>query len=138
MVYVPARHMRPERYSVGGKHLQRYEEYTINPRVWLPQDLRTRTEASSRRLAERLLEAVRGEGLEVHPYQPIRDRVLRGKQSWVPAVLRYSLAQNAVLVESCNMNNIEDRANLASQVWRERFARSLVAGLARAFGSDGG
>jgi N-acetylmuramoyl-L-alanine amidase len=49
-------------------------------------------------------------------------------------VLKYSLAQNAILVECCNMANDTDRAQLLDQEWRERFARDVVAGIAAAFG----
>ena len=69
----------------------------------------------------------------VHPYEPIRDRVLRGRRSWVPAVLRYTAAQNAVLVEACNMANPEDRTLLLQWEWRESFARAVVEGTASAF-----
>jgi N-acetylmuramoyl-L-alanine amidase len=51
----------------------------------------------------------------------------------VPAVLRYTAAQNAVLLEVCNMANPEDRAELLTAEWREQFARAVVEGMASAF-----
>jgi N-acetylmuramoyl-L-alanine amidase len=51
----------------------------------------------------------------------------------VPAVLRYTAAQNAVLLEACNMANPEDRALLLQAAWRERFSRAVVEGMAAAF-----
>jgi N-acetylmuramoyl-L-alanine amidase len=51
----------------------------------------------------------------------------------VPAVLRYTAAQNAMLVECCNLGNADDRANLVSASWREEFARSVVEGISQAF-----
>ena len=63
----------------------------------------------------------------------VRDRVLRGRRSWVPAVLRFTAAQNAVLLEACNMANTEDRALLQQSAWREQFARAVVEGMASAF-----
>jgi N-acetylmuramoyl-L-alanine amidase len=48
-------------------------------------------------------------------------------------VLRYTAAQNAVLVECCNMANESDRALLVDREWREEFARGVVEGVAEAF-----
>ncbi len=133
MAYVPSRYLRPKSFGVGRKVMREYREYRRDPRVRLSARLKARTEASSRRLAERLIEALRREGLEVHPYEPIRDSVLRGRRRWVPAVLRYSLAQNAVLIECCNLANERDRHLLLKRSWRERFARAVVGGVARTF-----
>lgn len=133
MVYVPARSLRPDRYSPGLRSLRGFEEVRVDPNVVLSRDFKARAEASSRRLAAHVVASLRDDGLEVHPYEPVRDRVLRGSRSWVPAVLKYSLAQNAILVECCNMANDADRAQLLEQEWRERFARNVVAGIAAAF-----
>lgn len=137
MVYVPARSLRPDRYSPGLRSLRGFEEVRDDPTVTLSRDFKARAEASSRRLATRVVASLRDDGLGVHPYQPVRDRVLRGSRSWVPAVLKYSLAQNSILVECCNMANDADRAQLLEQEWRERFARDVVAGIAAAFGGGG-
>ena len=136
MVYVPARHLRPDRYAPQLEGLAAFAEVRENPTVVLSRNFRARAEASSRRLADRIVAALRSDDLAVHPYEPVRDRVLRGQSTWVPAVLRYSLAQNAVLVECCNMANDDDRALLLEQEWRERFARAVVAGIAAAFSSE--
>jgi N-acetylmuramoyl-L-alanine amidase len=136
MAYVPSRHLRPSSYSIKTGSITRYREHKAGPTVQLSSRFMARAEASSLRLAESLMTAVRGNGLAVHPYRPVRDRVLRGKRSWVPAVLRYSLAQNAVLLECCNLANAEDLKLLQDRSWRERFARSVVAGLASAYGTD--
>jgi len=133
MVYVPARGLRPDRYSPGLRSLRGFEEVRDDPNVVLSRDFKARAEASSRRLAAHVVASLRDEGLAVHPYEPVRDRVLRGSRSWVPAVLKYSLAQNAILVECCNMANDADREQLLDREWRERFARSVVAGIAAAF-----
>lgn len=133
MIYVPARHLRPSSFSVRRRSLQRYAEYRRHPRVKLSKRFRARAEASSRQLATHIIVRLRRDGLEVHPYQPVRGSVLRGRRRWVPAVLRYNLAQNAILVECCNLANREDRTLLLSARWRERFARAVVQGLAADF-----
>jgi N-acetylmuramoyl-L-alanine amidase len=136
MVYVPSRHMRPDSYSVKHRSIRRYQEYRNHPDLQLSSRFKSRAEASSRHLAKQILKAIGESDLAVHPYKPIRDRVMHGRRSYVPAVLRYSMAQHAVLVECCNMGNAADRKNLRSQVWREQLARSIVAGLAAAFAGE--
>ncbi|MCD4749208.1 MAG: N-acetylmuramoyl-L-alanine amidase [Thermoanaerobaculales bacterium] len=133
MVYVPSRHLRPRSYRAETKGIERHQEYREHPTVKLTSEFSSRAEASSRHLAAEILESLRRNEVPVHANKPIRDRILRGRRKWVPAVLRYSLAQNAVLVECVNMANKEDRANLVDQEWRELFARSLVEGIASAF-----
>jgi len=134
MVYVPARDLRPSApYTVRHPDIARYAEYRNHPTVRLGDEFKARAEASSRHFAQSIVSSLGSHGIGVHPYQPVRDRVLRGRRSWVPAVLRYSAAQNAVLLECCNMANPEDRALLLRLDWRERFARAVVEGMGAAF-----
>jgi N-acetylmuramoyl-L-alanine amidase len=134
MVYVPSRYLRPTTpYTVRRRDIQRYTEYRNHPTVRLGPEFKARVEASSRHMAQRILASLERNEIGIHPYEPVRDRVLRGRRSWVPAVLRYSAAQNAVLLECCNMANAGDRALLQQWEWRERLARSVVEGMASAF-----
>ncbi len=133
MVYVPSRYLRPTSYTVDRRDIQKYAEYRNHPTVRLGTEFKARVEASSRRLAEHIIESLDRNRIVVHPDEPVRDRVLRGRRSWVPAVLRYTAAQNAVLVECCNMANEADRSLLVDRRWREEFARGVVEGIAGAF-----
>jgi N-acetylmuramoyl-L-alanine amidase len=133
MVYVPSRYLRPSTYKVRRQDITRYAEYRNHPTVRLGPEFKARVEASSRHLAENLVASFGRTGILIHPDEPVRDRVLRGRRSWVPAVLRYTAAQNAVLVECCNMANAADRELLVDQEWREAFARGVVEGMAAAF-----
>ena len=134
MVYVPSRYLRPSRpYTVSRHDIKAFAEFRSHPTIRLGDDFKARVEASSRHLAESLVASLDRNGLAVHPNEPVRDRVLRGRRGWVPAVLRYTAAQNAVLVECCNLANAEDRELMLSREWRERFARAVVEGLAAAF-----
>ncbi len=138
MVYVPSRYMRPPTFTVRHPQIGRYQEYRNHPTVRLGPSFKARVEASSRHLAERLVDRFEANDVETHPYQPVRDRILRGRRSFVPAVLRYTAAQHAVLVEACNMANDADRALLLEAAWRERFARSVVEGISAAYDGAGG
>ena len=134
MIYVPSRYLRPSTpFTVRRQDIQRYAEYRNHPTIRLGSEFKARVEASSRHLAQGILASLERNEIGVHPYEPVRDRVLRGRRSWVPAVLRYTAAQNAVLLECCNMANDGDRALLQQQDWRELFARSVVEGMASAF-----
>jgi N-acetylmuramoyl-L-alanine amidase len=133
MVYVPSRYLRPSKFTVDRRDIKKYAEYRNHPTIRLGADFKARVEASSKHLAENIIASLEKNELGVHPYEPVRDRVLRGRRSWVPAVLRFTAAQNAVLLEACNMANPEDRALLQQAAWREQFARAVVEGMASAF-----
>jgi N-acetylmuramoyl-L-alanine amidase len=133
MVYVPSRYLRPSKFTVDRRELRKYAEYRNHPTIQLGTDFKARVEASSRHLADNIVRSLSENGIGVHPYEPVRDRVLRGRSTFVPAVLRFTAAQNAILLEACNMANPEDRALLQKAAWREQFARAVVEGMASAF-----
>ena len=133
MVYVPSRYLRRESYQAKGRGMNRHQEYREHPRAQFSSTFSAKAEASSRHLAAAIIDSLKRNDIPVHPNKPIRDRVRRGRDAFVPAVLRYSLAQNAVLVECSNMANADDRANLTNQKWREEFSLALVEGIASAF-----
>jgi len=133
MVYVPSRYLRPSKFTVDRRDIKKYAEYRNHPTIQLGSDFKARVEASSRHLADNIIVSLEKNELGIHPYEPVRDRVLRGRRSWVPAVLRFTAAQNAVLLEACNMANTEDRTLLQKAAWREQFARAVVEGMASAF-----
>lgn len=133
MVYVPSRYLRPSKFTVDRRDIRKYTEYRNHPTIRLGADFKARVEASSRHLAVNILDSLEKNQIGIHPYEPVRDRVLRGRRSWVPAVLRFTAAQNAVLLEACNMANPSDRALLQKAAWREQFARAVVEGMASAF-----
>jgi N-acetylmuramoyl-L-alanine amidase len=111
--------------------IQQYAEYRNHPTVRLGADFRARVEASSRHLASNLVASLARNGVALHDEGPVRDRVLRGRRTWVPAVIRYSAAQHSVLLECCNMANAGDRQKLVDRSWRERFALAVVEGMRR-------
>ncbi|TFG39622.1 MAG: N-acetylmuramoyl-L-alanine amidase [Candidatus Aminicenantes bacterium] len=134
MVYVPSRYLRPsEPYTVGRGDIKRFAEFQAHPTIRLSSDFKVRVEASSRHLAGSIVSSLERNDIAVHPNEPVRDRVLRGRRGWVPAVLRYTAAGNAVLVEVCNLGNPEDRELILQAEWRESFARAVVEGLAAAY-----
>lgn len=135
MVYVPSRYLRPSKpYTVGRSDIRGFAEFKAHPTIRLGPDFKARVEASSRHMAASIVASFERNGIHVHDNQPVRDRVLRGRRSaWVPAVLRYTAAGNAVLIEACNIANPDDRGLILQHEWREDFARAVVEGLAAAY-----
>jgi len=135
MAYVPSRYLRPTKpYTVGRSDIKGFAEYQAHPTIRLGTDFKARVEASSRHMAGSIISSLERNEISVHENQPVRDRVLRGRRRvWVPAVLRYTAAGNAVLLEVCNIANPEDRKLITQHEWRESFARSVVEGVAAAY-----
>ena len=134
MVYVPGAGYRAGSYGFSGSTYQRYQEVRENPTVKFSQKSRVRSEALSRKLADRIVQGFEAEGLPVQPYKPVRDRIIRGSHAWLPAVLRGNEVPAKVLVEMVNLSNSEDAALLSSASSRERLARALFVALHAYFG----
>jgi N-acetylmuramoyl-L-alanine amidase len=88
-----------------------------------------RAEALSKALAEETIDALYRAGVPIHPYQPIRNRIIRTRSYWLPAVLKMNHVPTKMLVEVANLNNPKDREAVATQAFRQTFAESLVEAL---------
>jgi N-acetylmuramoyl-L-alanine amidase len=136
MVYVPGeRHVRGLKFSREGPVYMARAEVRQQPTVEQSAEEALRGEAYSTRLAESIIESFRREGLEVHPFDPVRSHVVRDRREWVPAVIRYNQVPARVLVEVGNLANAEDRKLLQTRVWREQVAEALAKGVLRHFES---
>jgi len=136
-VYVPSAALTGGSYGKAGSVFSSRKEYRERPRVSFSARERQRSEGLSRDLANHLVRAFRRDDLAVHPYQPVRDRIYRGRRAWVPAVLRYNAVPAKVLLEVCNLANAADRKLLTQKAYREQVARTVVDGLLGYFGEDG-
>jgi N-acetylmuramoyl-L-alanine amidase len=77
-------------------------------------------------------------GLPVHPFSPVRDKIIRNGGQWVPAVLRYNHVPAKMLLEVCNLNNEQDRRLLQTRVYRQKVSEAIVQGLLAYYGQDAG
>ncbi len=132
MVYVPARSLRPSR-GLSPDAIWDCREAAEAGAPTFPAKFRSRAEALSEQLGDTVAATARRYGVPVHPFQPVRDSVLRGGSRWVPAVLRYNLVPTSVLIELCNLNNDDDRRQLLTWRFREKLAHAIAAGLAEGF-----
>jgi len=134
MVYVPGHRLRTGTYGNNTKFYRQFEEVREKPRVSFSYKTRVRSEAVSRELAAKIVESFRREKLPIQPNKPIRDRVIRGRREWVPAVIRSNQVPAAVLVEMVNLSNKKDAGLLSKAAERQRLADALFRALWDYFG----
>ena len=134
MVYVPGAEFRTGTIGFSSATYMRFSEVREQPRVSFTSRDRLRSEAISRSFAGTIVKALRKLDLPVQPYQPIRARVIRGGEVWLPAVLRGNVIPTKVLIEMVNLNNPEDASLLGHAADRDRLARALASALADQFG----
>jgi N-acetylmuramoyl-L-alanine amidase len=134
MVYIPGARYRKGTYGYTRKAYSRYREVKERPRVSFTRAEGIQSEGLSREFAWRVVEAMRRHGLAVHPHIPVRDRIIRRKRVWVPAVLRGNEVPVKILVEIANLNNRSDARRLKDPDFREKTARALADALLRYYG----
>lgn len=138
MVYVPGASYRTGTCSHRGRPYDQIREVREKRSVSFGKDLRIRSEAASTRLARALLSGLRAEGMPIPPDErkPIRDKIIRGRKRYVPAVIRCNQVPSKVLVEVLNLANAADAKLLGRAADRDRAARGLARGLFEYFGEE--
>ncbi|HEV8701018.1 MAG TPA: N-acetylmuramoyl-L-alanine amidase [Candidatus Polarisedimenticolia bacterium] len=137
MVYVPGEQYRRGRYGYTGPIYARTRESRDAPYVSFTRAERERSEGLSRQFAIALVKSFRRAGVSVHPYDPVRERIVRRRRSWVPAVLRCSEVPVEVLVEVSNLSNLADSRQLSDPVYRQNVADAYVDALSLYYGGAG-
>ena len=137
MVYVPGSEYRTGTMGYSSSSYLRFKEVREQPRVTFTSRDRLRSEAVSRKLADAIVRSLKRGDLPVQPYQPIRERVIRGRKVWLPAVLKGNAVPTKVLIEMVNLNNADDAALLGRAANRDRLAKALASALADHFGQGG-
>jgi N-acetylmuramoyl-L-alanine amidase len=135
MVYVPGAGYIGKTHGFKSRTYSQYAEVKEKQYVSFSKKQKVRSEAVSRKFADEIVDAFRAEGLPIQPYQPVRNRIIRGRSIYVPAVLRGNVVPNKVLVEMVNLSNHRDAALLASARDRERLAEALYLALLRNYGA---
>jgi N-acetylmuramoyl-L-alanine amidase len=138
MAYIPAADMRGDSYSKSGPVYALRKEVRESPRVTFPLDQRVQSEGLSRELAKQVVAAFQSGGLPVHPFSPVRDKIIRNNSEWVPAVLRYNTIPSKILLEVCNLANDQDRGLIQTRAYRQRVAEALVRGIEAYYGQASG
>jgi N-acetylmuramoyl-L-alanine amidase len=125
MVYVPGQGYRGRTYGCVGRLYDRKEVEQLRYVKFSARD-REVSEGLSRSLAVEVIDAFAAAGLPVHPYEPIRDHVIRMRRDWVPAVIRTSLVPQSLLLEVVNLNNARDAALMKDAAFRQRVASAFL------------
>ena len=134
MVYLPGLLENPSNYGKTGAVYTSRKEVRERQRVTFSRTQRVRSEGLSRDLAEKVIDSFRDGGLQVHVNKPIRDRVIRNRSAWVPAVLRFNEVPAKILVEVCNLANSEDRRLIQTRRFRQEVAEVLADALLDYYG----
>lgn len=138
MAYIPAADMRDGSFGKNGGVYASRREVQESPTVAFPREARTQSEGLSRELAKQVVAAFQGASLPVHPFNPVRDRIIRDNGVWVPAVLRYNTIPAKILLEICNLANDQDRALIQTRAYRQQVAQAVVRGLLAYYGQNAG
>lgn len=136
MAYIPSAEERGGSYGKSGAVYTSRREVQEAPHVSFPWQQRVESEGLSRELAKQVIAAFHAKGLPVHPFKPVRDKIIRNKSAWVPAVLRYNSVPAKMLLEVCNLANGEDRRLIQTRAWRQKVSEAVVKGLLAYYGEE--
>lgn len=138
MAYIPSAEERDGSYGKSGAVYTSRKEVQEDQHVSFPMQQRVESEGLSRELAKEVIAAFHSDGLPVHPFKPVRDKIIRNKSAWVPAVLRYNSVPAKMLLEVCNLANDEDRRLVQTRAWRQKVSEAVVKGLLAYYGEEQG
>jgi N-acetylmuramoyl-L-alanine amidase len=135
-IYIPGADMTGGTFGKHGAVFEARREYRDGPNVSFPYGERVKSEGLSRELAKKIVAEMSDRDLALHPTKPIREKIIRQRSAWVPAVLRYNAVPAKVLVEIANLANREDRRLIQTRAFRERVAEAIVQGILDYYDTD--
>lgn len=137
MAYIPAADLRGGSFAKAGPVYTARKEVQESPSVSFAQKQLVESEGLSRELAKQIIAAFSGTGLPVHPFKPVRDKIIRDKNNtWVPAVLRYNSVPAKILLEICNLANEQDRKLVQTRAYRQKVSEAIVQGILAYYGQE--
>lgn len=86
-------------------------------------------EGQSRKLALEISKIFKKYEINLHPYDPVREKIIRYKKYWLPAVLKMNLVPTKLLIETVNLNNEEDRKLILSYEFRKKISEAIIEGI---------
>lgn len=129
MAYIPgANYVTGSFRKKGDVYLAR-AEVREQPSVTHSRADALEAEGLSRDLAESVMTSFSRKGLKVHPYDPVRDNVIRHGKEWVPAVIRHNQVPTRMLLEVCNLGNAKDRELIQTKKYRQQLAEAIYQGI---------
>lgn len=138
MAYIPAASLRQGQFRKAGAVYEARSEWREQPSVSFSWKERVESEGLSRQLAEEMIESLRRHEVAIHPYKPVREKIIRNRSEFVPAVLRYNAVPAKVLLEVANLANDQDRKLLQTRAFRQQVAEAVVESILRYYGQGEG
>jgi N-acetylmuramoyl-L-alanine amidase len=129
MAYIPGAGFVKGEYRKQGEIYLTRAEVREQPTVKHTREDSLQAEGLSRELAESIVGSFSRNGLKVHPFDPVRDNVVRGGTEWVPAVIRHNQVPTRLLLEVCNLGNRKDRELIKTQKYRQDLAEAIYQGM---------
>ena len=129
MAYIPAERYVTGSYSKSDQVYLARAEVREHPVVRHSEEESLEAEGLSRDLASAMIDSFDDAHLDTHPFNPIRDSVVRDGREWVPAIIRYNMVPTRLLLEICNLGNSDDRALIRTKKYRQQAAEAMVRGL---------
>ena len=129
MAYIPGGRYVQGSYEKRGSAYAARAEVRERPKVRHSEEESLEAEGLSRDLAEDIIGAFENARLMVHPFNPVRDNVMRDGREWVPAVIRYNMVPTRLLLEVCNLGNRRDRELFKTRKFRQQVAEAIYRGL---------
>ena len=129
MAYIPGAGFVTGTYRKKGDVYLTRAEVREQPAVTQSRSDALMAEGLSRELAESVMEAFASKGLKVHPFEPVRDNVIRNRREWVPAIIRHNQVPTRMLLEVGNLGNRKDRALIQTKKHRQQLANAIYAGI---------
>ncbi len=129
MVYIPgADFYKGQCHIKSSVYLRRTEAKGQN-RIQMTRKDRLRAEGYSRSFAHSIQNTCRNLGLKMHSNQPIRHYIIRKRNPWVPAILKYCKIPTRVLIELANLQNPDDQIRIRDPDYRQKLAEMFVDSL---------
>jgi N-acetylmuramoyl-L-alanine amidase len=129
MAYIPGATLATGSYGKKGSIYLARAEVREQPSVTHSRDEALAAEGLSRELADSIIRSFEKNGLKVHPFEPVRDNVIRRGKEWVPAVIRHNQIPTRMLLEVCNLGNSKDRELIKTRKHRQQLAEAVYAGI---------
>ena len=135
MAYIPGASFVTGSFRKKGEIYLTRAEVREQPTVTQSRRDALEAEGLSRDLAESVMESFADKGLKVHPFEPVRDNVIRGGREWVPAVIRHNQVPTRLLLEVGNLGNRRDRELIQTKKHRQALAEAIYAGMVQFYSS---
>jgi len=137
MVYIPGADFYKGQCNIKSSVYLRRSEAKGRNKVSMNRKDRLRAEGFSRSFARTITDTCHEHNLQMHSNQPIRQYIIRKRDPWVPAILKYCLIPTRILVELANLQNNEDRLLVRDPDYRQKLAEMFVDSLLKYFEKSG-